>query len=210
MKRYIRSNKYLTEDSDVLFDDSIYIDIDMSFEDVIVESSSGISKFPGVEQFKKDALNILENKYNFEVIEDVYDGVKQKGHTSNKDGSVSIYFDTYFDLSNAQIALDNLGISSISAPESGKVFCFIHIRFSDHVLNDLGDVEHRSFIQKNAEKYVNEKSASVTHVIPEEEFEVTPEELYMYYDEALSALEAQLDTRIVYWIRKANMYRRRS
>ena len=204
MKRYIRTSKYLTEDSDVLFDDSILVDIDIDLTSIM--SSNNFSMFPGVKQFKQDVLNILENEYEFEVIEDTYDGVKQKGYISNKDNSESIYFDTYYDLSNAADALHRLGVST-SAPEYGKVFCFIHIRFSAHNLNDAGYMDHMKFVDQNSEKYTRNRS-DVTHVIKDESIEVSELKLYRYYDEALEELKIDLDSRILAWVRKADKYKR--
>ena len=80
MKRYIRSNKYTTNSNKhILFDDtiSITIDVDISFP-ISAATSSNFHRFPGLDQFKQDVLDILQDEYNFDVIEDVYDGVLQK------------------------------------------------------------------------------------------------------------------------------------
>ena len=207
MKRYIRNSKYLTDNSDVLFDDSILVDIDVDLSSYVMSSNNDSTLFPGVEQFKNDVLKILEQEYKFDVIEDNYDGVLQKGYVSNRDGSASIYFDTYFDLSNAQYAIDRLGVKQ-PVPKDGKVFCFIHIRFSDHNLNDGGDSAHLQFVNENAKKYT-ENNPKVTHVIKDESIEVSERQLHRYYDAALDELKIELDSRILSWIRKADKYRRK-
>lgn len=194
----------MTEDSNILFDDTIFVEVDIDLNSIL--SADIWSKFPGVDQFKKDVLDILENEYGFEVIEDVYDGIKQKGYISNREDSVSIYFDTYFDLSKSGPALKRSGVSTI-APQEGTIFCFVHIRFSDHDLADEGDVEHRKFINRNAQKYVSNRP-EVTHVMKEEQVEVDPLHLNRYYDRALASLKVDLDSRILAWNRKADFYKR--
>ena len=206
MKRYIHESKYVSEGI-VLFDDSLLVDISVTVPESVlssISSSEDVVIFPGVEQFKKDVTAVLENEYHFDVIEDVYDGVKQKGYISNRDDSISIYFDTYFDLSNAQPALDRLGIRLRKAPETGKVYCFIHLRFSDHELNDLGDVNHRIFIAQNAQKY--ESQQSVTYIVPEESIVLPEETVYRYYTRALEELKDELDVRIAGWVRKCEKF----
>ena len=208
MKRFIRSNKYLDDDSDILFDDTIVVDIDIELPYYLISAATNQlkSKYPGLEQFKEDVLNILENEYHFEVIEDVYDGTLQKGHVTNRKNGTSIYFDTYFDLSNAQPSLDRIK-SSLKAPDSGLIYCFIHIRFSDHPDRAGGDAAHRKFVKKNAARY-KDKNPDVTFALEDEAFEIPKELLANYYEEAIDDLKSQLDARMVHWIHKANQYRK--
>lgn len=205
MKRFIRSSKYLKEeDSSILFDDTLLIDIDIYVsQDVLASSDISVAsvdcRFPGIDQFKDDVLRILEDDYGFDVIRDIYSGKLQKGYVSNREDSVSIYFDTYFDLSRSKPAIDRLGIHNIDIPESGKVFCFIHLRFSDHDLNDEGDVLHRKFLNDNAKKYSNDK---VTHIVKEESIQLPTKMLQRYYDRALEQLRSELDVRILSWLKR--------
>lgn len=206
MKRYIRESKYLSDTSSALFDDSIVIDIDVTFPMSNVASSTSINKFPGIIQFKEDVLHILEDEYKFEVIEDTYDGKLQKGYITNREDSVSVYFDTFYDLSNADASLRRLGVSQ-SVPEPTQIFCFIHIRFSDHTLNDEGDQLHQKFLKENVDKYTKDRQ-DVTHVVKEENIEIDKKSLYMYYDQALEDLRDALDVRTLYWIKKADRFRK--
>lgn len=195
MKRYIHSN--IPEISD-----RIIINLDVSIPYAIYSVTQDNSNlFPGVEQFRKDVLAILEDEYHFEVIEDVYDGKRQKGHCSNRQDSVSVYFDTYFDFANARDAIIRSGVTSLTVPEQGKVHCFIHFRFSDHILNDEGDKLHRDFLRENKNKYAANRP-DVTHVIREEAIDLDETDLTRCYSDALDKLHDALDTRIAYWIRQ--------
>ena len=210
MKRYIRTSKYLDESKqDYLFDDILKIDIDLDMPSLIYSSTGGqVVRFPGIDRFREDVAHILEDEYNFVVIEDMHDGKVQKGYITNREDSISVYFDTYFDLSNAEAAFKRLGITKYDIPESGKVFCFIHLRFSDHELNDEGDVAHRKFLAENAKKYTADND-EVTHIIPDEQEVVIPEsKVYRYYDEALDELRYELDLKVVTWVRRIERYKR--
>lgn len=213
MKRFIRTSKYLDEhDYTLLFDDSVFINIELDSADFtggVIDASSdlGIYRFPGIDQFKADVLSILEREYEFEVIEDFYDGKLQKGHISNRDDSISVYFDTYFDLAKASNPISRLGITNLRVPEESKckIACFIHIRFSDHKLNDLGDLEHRRFVKQNAEKYTQNRG-DVSMVIEEENITIRPDKMQLRYNEAIEDLRTDLDFRIASWVKKAQKY----
>lgn len=204
MKRYIRGSKY-TQQEDVVLDDKIIIDIEFDVPFDVNSSDQVPTKFPGVDQFKKDVIALLENEFHFEVIEDIYDGVRQKGHITNRTDSISLYFDTYFDLSNADSVLSELGIHNDVAIDKGKVYCFVHLRFSDHELNDEGDSSHRKFLTENANRY---NKREVTHVIKEESIDVPERVMYQQYNQALADLEYELKVRISMWIHKLDRYRK--
>lgn len=197
MKRYIVASE---SNNSILFDAIITVDIEIPV--ISVESSTSVN-FPGVKQFLSDVVNILEDEYKFYVIADSYNdpSVFTKGHISNRIDSNSIYIDTYYDLSNSRNALDNVGATNVQIPE-GKIECFIHLRFSDHILNDAGDTEHLDYLTKNAKKYT--KDHPVDFVYKEESFEVAESDLYRHYNDALDDLKDQLNARILYWVNKAN------
>ena len=154
MYRIIKSSKVTA--SSVEFNDVLTLDVDLPDIQPIQVAASGSSvKFPGRDQFLEDALHILEDEYHFDVIGDVYEENKElkvnklsktnparKGHISNRPSSDSIYFDTYYDLNNAEEPLKRMGISDRSIPQNVTVQCYIHFRFSDHDLFDMGDVDH--------------------------------------------------------------------
>lgn len=200
MKRYIRTNKYLTEDCRAVFDDTIKIDIDVDLRWLIAAATNSFKRFPGISQFKEDVLNILEAEYNFEVIEDIYDGTKQKGYITNRQDSCSVYFDTFYDISNAYEPMKRLGIQDPKITGKGQIFCFIHIRFSDHMLNDDADINHNTFLKQNSEKYTHQKS-NIALVINQEDVILNERNMQYFYDEALDELRDALDTRISYWAR---------
>ena len=209
-KKYIQTSKYLDEDSDeIMFDDTIRIDIEVDLLHAIqkVTASSASVKFPGKEQFRQDVINILENDYHFIVIEDVYDGVKQKGHFSDRPDSISLYFDTYFDLINAKDVFERMHLTRKDALNE-RIFCFINFRFSDHALHDMSDVLHRTYLKENVAKYAK-NNRDVTHTVQEESIELDEKDMQYYYDDALEDLRSQLDSRIIYWVRKADQFRRK-
>lgn len=203
MKRYIRSNKYTNNSNKhILFDDtiSITIDVDISFP-ISAATGSNFHRFPGLDQFKQDVLDILQDEYNFDVIEDVYDGILQKGYITNREDGTSVYFNTYYDLANAGDSLKRLGVSTPYNLQPGLVFCFIHLRFSDHPLNDAGDKLHRAFIAKTTEKYMNQRpDIPEDHKFTDEEILVDERTMQLYYNEAIDRLKNSLDSRIIGWV----------
>ena len=208
MKRYIRSSKYIT--SDILFDSTITVDVEVKLpisKAVTSASDTTFELFPGIEKFREDVANILENEYKFEVIREA-DYNMQRGYVTNRpeELSASVYFNCYYDLSNAQIALNNSGIKLQKAPDPDKIFCFIHIRFSEHELNDTGDLAHKNFIKENAEKYIS-NNPQVTHSIPDESIVVSEKMLYRYYREALDDLKDKIDATVIYWVKAADRYK---
>lgn len=213
LKRFIRTSKYLNESSNkILFDDQILVKIDVILPKCVAASrQDGIAVyFPGTDQFRKDVAEILEREYGFEVIEDMHDGKLQKGYVSNRDDSISVYFDTYLDLCSAQRIVDKSEYTQLTCPDfPAKMFCFIHLRFSDHDIPDLGDVAHRRFIAQNAEKYTK-NNPEITHVVDEDSIVLSEQDVYRYYDDAIDDLRANIETRIRYWIRKADRYKRRN
>lgn len=210
LRRYVTGSKHVDEDrQEFLLDDKLVLTIPVHIPESVLSSTSTSNQiivFPGVSQFKSDVCDILETDYKFEVIEDVYEGKLQKGYVSNRPDSISVYFDTYFDLVNAEPAIKRLGITNLPAPESGKIFCYIRLRFSDHTLFDAGDVLHRQFIADNASKYVSQREG-ITHAIPEEEIVLPESVVYRYYNKAIEHLRSDLDFRIASWVKKADDYR---
>lgn len=211
MKRYIRQSKYIEQSSDpIILDDTVVVDIEIDLSDYIKSAtSSNTVLVPGIEKFRKDVCDILENEYGFEVIEDNYRGrkTKQKGYFSDRHGSFSVYFDTYYDLSKSEPVFKRLGMSNYTVPNKGKVYCFIHLRFSDHDLYNEGDAAHRRFLRTNREKYTANRS-DITHVVDEERIKLSHTDMQRHYDEAIDDLKYELDTKILNWVRKANKYKK--
>lgn len=199
MKRYIKA---FTEDEVSTFTDDLVLHLDVVFPDFVEASSN---TYPGPEDFRKDVLDILENEYNFTVIEDIYRGKKQKGYCSNRAGSLSIYFDTYFDFKDADDPISRLGLNPSVVLPNARIYCFIHIRFSDHTLHDAGDPDHIAFITKNREKYMA-KDPNVVGYIEEGEVELDEHLIYRSYKEGLEDLRAALDSKILYWLRSVKIH----
>lgn len=163
--------------STIEFEDSILIDVEIPMPEGIYSSTvDKTTLFPGREQFQQDVLDILENEYHFEVVD---------SSVSNRPSSPSIYFDTYYTLEDG----------------SARIHCFIHFRFSDHVLNDVGDTDHIEFLRDNARKYTENRQ--VDFVIKEEDVTISSKELYRAYDIALDDLRDTLESRIQAWTRMA-------
>lgn len=206
LNRFIQASKYLDpNDESIVFDDKIVIDVEIDLPLEIFSATTDLIKFPGLEKFKQDVLNILENEYGFDVIEDIYDGRKQKGHLSNRKDSVSLYFDTFYDLSKTAELLKRGRIENIEPLSGYKIFCFIHFRFSDHDLHDQGDVLHRQWLKQNTAKYAANRQ-DLAHVEDEEIIQVNENTLYRAYEQALDDLRFEIDIRIVGWLRKARRY----
>lgn len=203
----IRNNCFLSDD--------IGIDIDISGIIADVTASDEVDWFPGMDKFKSDVLDILENKYQFEVLEDDYCGVAEKGWISDRDNPTSprfnpdagaaIYFNTFYDLANARDVHSRRGITFNLPDLSATVYCFVHFRFAEHSHNDDGDIEHNNFLTTNMNKHINKKP-NVDVVIREEDIYVKESLLNQRYRKALKELEDQLDAAIVKWTR---MYKQR-
>jgi len=198
MKRYVTTSSYVN--NTIVFDDILIIDINIPISKYIVATTA--SRFPGIDIFKQDILSMLEDDYGFEVIEDTYDGVKQKGYTSNRQDSTSIYFDTYYNLKNSMDALHRRGRTNIDLSNLGDIYCFIHIRVSDHELNDYGDDLHRNFIRQNEQKYTYRRS-DIQRSYPDVSIYVPEYIMHRYYEEALAEIRDSLDERIVTWVNTA-------
>ena len=203
MKRYIKLSSSVAKHQDCDISDKIIIDIDINLPPPYLAASTSIiagqfAKFPGVVQFKEDVARILQNEYNFEIAD---------SHISNRKDSVSVYFDTYFDIANAKDVVRKFGIKDTNIPSEGKVFCYIHIRFSDHTLSDMGDIHHRNYLKRNADKFVKERN-EVTHVLPEQEIELQEKDLHYYYNDAIDDLRTQLELKMVYWCKYIDRWQR--
>lgn len=192
---------------DVVLRDKLVLDFDISIPQPVDGSVvfGSFNRFPGVEVFRQDVLNILENEFGFEVAEKLEKGKKQKGYVSNRQDSWSVYFDTYLDFSKAASKLDKALLTNLKIPEEGVIYCFIHLRFSDHELNNDGDALHRQFKRENRNKHI-EQNPKVTNYVDEEEFIIEPEKLNREYDEALNILRAALESKIIYWIKVTPKY----
>lgn len=196
MKLYIRSSEEIDE-HDVLFEDYIIIDVDDSDIKAIC-ASEDLVRFPGPDIFREDVAKILLNEYNFDIIKEP-DG--KLGYVSNKNGSESVYFNVYYDLSNADPILKRIGTSA-KAPRSGKVLCFIHFRFSGHILENVGDVDHNNFLNDNLNKHT-QRHPEINFKVREEPVIVPERTLLLQYDKVKEFVEDELDVRIFGWVRKA-------
>ena len=188
---------------EVLFEDEIVINIDIDLTNIAATSYSSISRFPGTDAFRQRVLKILEDEYGFDVVQSEHDGVLQKGYCSNRDGSVSIYFDTYFDLAKAAEPASRLGATIPDLP-TGTVYCFIHFRISDHYLHDSEDVAHRQFINNLKQQYTLHRTDVVDSY--EEDIVIDEYTMQLHYDEAIEELKIALDTRILGWVRRAERF----
>ncbi len=196
MKIYLKGTSELLED-DVLFETKLLINVDMNT--CVIESTSDIVRFPSREEFREALVTILQDEYKFEIIAED-DGTS--GQLSTRPDSESVYFNTYYDLSDAQSILDNLGVSRIHAPNAGKVHCFIHFRFSGHPLEDIGDVEHNTFLDNNVKKHTKDHP-EINYIEREAEVQLPETDLYLHYDTALENIKYELDGHIAGWVRKA-------
>jgi len=203
MYRVVRA--YTVTKDKIEFDDSVVIDIELPNVVQEINSSESINKFPGKEQFLEDVLHILEDEYHFEVIEEEDEcGVVRKGHHSNRPDSISVYFDTFYDLDNAIEPMKRLGVMDLSIPQDVTVECFIHFRFSDHDLHDLSYADHRKFLADNTNKHTKDRDVLIK--VDEELVTISESVLYAAYNDALDKARDTLDGRIFDWVRQARKY----
>lgn len=182
----------------------LHVDIPLyryQLKDTTIASSSSIEWFPGRDKFKDDVAKILEDEYHFQIIESEDNGKKQKGVTSNRPDSSSIYFNTLFDFSKNRDIVKKF-TRGWEVPDRGVVNCFIYLRFSDHLLNDYSDSLHRNFVRNNIEEHLSQ-NPNITHFIKDqEEFILDERKLYQHYSDALVELRDDIEARFVAWIKK--------
>jgi len=196
MKLYIRSSEEITE-PDILFDDYILIDVDDSDIRAICAAEE-LVRFPGADKFREDVAKILADEYGFNVIRES-DG--KLGYVSDRKDSESVYFNVYYDLSNADPVLKRVG-AAVEAPKSGKIHCFIHFRFSGHSLENVGDADHNSFLNDNLAKHA-QGHPEINFTVKEEPVIVPERTLLLQYDKVKEFVEDELDVRIFGWVRRA-------
>ena len=193
-------------DTAIRFTQEVEFDVDLPIiPEHYLQSASNLTPFPGREQFLKDAVNILENEFKFDIIEDKYNDSSdlQKGYTSDRDNSNSIYIDSYYDLKHAEYALDYIHTTDKYVPQNVKVRCFIHFRFSDHKLENVGYQDHNKFLDQNAEKYTKGKNIDDKFIVKEFDETFLETELYQYYEDALDTLRGDVASQIYSWVRYA-------
>lgn len=203
MKKYIRNAQELGED--IIIRDSIILDIEIPY--VVASATRGWAdntKFPGEEQFRKDVLHILEDDYLFDVAEDDYNGILQKGWTSDRDDSDSIYFNTFYNLQNAADALKRADYHIDASNVSGKVYCYILFRVSDHQLDSQFSEEHKDSYQANLKKHTSNRDDILFH--RDDTIYLDEAALQQHYQDALDELKYELDGRISAWVRIAKKY----
>lgn len=204
MKRMIISSANRPEHRDVILDSRILVAVDVYFPEVEISSATKqFEPFPGIDNFREHVADILENEYRFEVIKEKSNNMK-RGYVTNRSEteSTSVYFNTYYDLVNSVGPLQRLGRKIEEAPQAGEVYCFIHIRFSDHMLNDLGYKDRIKWIRDNAEEHTKGRS-DVNQVWEDEEIILNEVDLHQYYSAAIEDLRDQLDYKIGYWVKAA-------
>ena len=191
------------QNSSPLLEDSIIIDIEVDVADLI-EAAANFNtryKFPGVEKFKEDVIDILENEFRFSIVPDSNRNKLVKGHISNRKNSMSLYFNTIYNLADAQPIIDSQGIPNLKAPTSAPyIACFVHFRFSDHRLNPATHLKNLNYLKRNDDNVVNQHS-EIQMTVPEENIVVDRNLLRNYYNKALKSLKIQLSTRVVGWVR---------
>lgn len=182
-------------------EDEIIIDIEISVKDLIDAASSFTTryKFPGVDKFKEDVIRILEDEFGFVIIKERYRGKPSKGRISNRKNSVSLYFNTLYDLSNNSTVLSAAKQLNATLPIESAVNCFVHFRFSDHALHDASDAKHLNYLKRNREA-ATEGRNDIVRYIDEESILVRPKLLANYYDKALNKLRLRLSSRIDEWV----------
>lgn len=200
MKIYVRSNTEL----EFFLKDSIEIDIDIYPDDEVEaakEHKYKFDHFPDVDNFRKELSELLSKKYRFKIMTEDIDGHMQKGWISNRNNSISVYFNTIYDLMNGKQIAKESGINFDKIRESANVLCFIHIRISDHIHPDEGYSDHRKFMHDNIETHVSNKD-NYAMIIKQED--ITIHNNQGEYSDMLQSIEYDIQDRIKGWIRRYN------
>ena len=197
MKRVI-----IGSDETIRFTQYITFDVEVPMPAGVYSSTEAVTDlFPGREQFLSDAVKILEDEYHFDVVEE--GNPPKKGHLSDRSDSASVYVNAFYNLENAVEPLKRVGVTDTSIPK-GKTFiveCFIHFRFSDHELYDVGDADHNAYLNQNVKDHIANHPVSF---VEKEVNVVVPEAtLHRAYSEALDDMRDSLDIYIVGWVAKA-------
>lgn len=199
MKRYIKNSFELG--ADVIHRASIIIDIDVPYTIAAATKWTDYTRFPGAEQFRLDVLDMLVNEFKFDVMGDNYNGVTQKGWMSKHQDSDSIYFNTFYDLRNTEELFQNKNYGIDPANVSGKVFCYILFRFSDHDVDSRFDLGHRNFYEANKQNHADSRNDVLLH--RDENIIIDEAALQQHYKDALDDLRYELENRIAGWVRYA-------
>ena len=182
-KKYKKWSRY-TDGMNLLVEDFSRVNTDVQIPAYIgLCSVSREQIFPGVDVFKAEALSVLENEFHFQVVEDLYAGRKQKGYIEDRDYSVHVEFDAYYDLRNSEEVIRSWGVENLSIPETRTVYCHFCISFFDDVLYKHGAG--------------NDSKDAGTEM----------QELNMHYDEAIDDFRLELEFKILSWVRKAERIR---
>ena len=199
MKRYIKA---VTE-NEIFLEDTIEIVIDI---DQGITSAKDyklrFDKFTTLDNLRKEIAELLIKKYKFNVLTENIGGKQQKGWITNRKDSDSIYFNTFYDLKNAKWIASELSIPFNKIGDRTKVKCFIHLSFSGHNHPDLGDMEHRRFLEKNLNEHT-EGIDDIDNIIKEDRIKM-PESIVYAYEKGISELEEQLKQHISAWINQYN------
>lgn len=204
MKRWIHSSVDLFDDN-VFLEDTIELTIDVHLDSIIEGSKDynlRFDKWTTVDDFRKEVVELLIKKYKFNVMTETINGKQQKGWTTNRNGSPSIYINSFYNLANAKKIAKELGLPLGQLQGATSVKCFIHLSVSDHTHYDDGDVAHQNFIEDNA----NSHTARVNDIamyLPDEHIKIS-EQIYQDYKAGFIELEAELRLHIQNWIVKYN------
>lgn len=198
MKRYIKA----VTDDEIFLEDTIEIVI--SIDQTITSAKDynlRFDKYTTLDNLRKEIAELLTKKYKFNVVTEDIDGSKQKGWITNREDSNSIYFNTFYDLKNAKWIASEFSIPFDKVRTATKVKCFIHLSFSDHNHSDLGDPEHKRFIEHNFEEHTTD---DVNLIIKEDRVEM-PNSIITAYEEGIIELEYNLKQHIGDWVRRYNL-----
>ena len=203
MKRYIKNSFELGEG--IILRASIKVDVDLS--DAIITAAYTGDEFPGVDEFRKCALAILQDEYKFDVKYDNYNGVRQQGWISNEDGSDSIYFNAIFDMHKAADMMQR--VDSRLTPDilQGKVYCYIMLRVSQHKVNTRFKPGHINFFEANKQKHTKSiKDKLLDPVGTDEDVYIDEVTLYRKFQEGLDQLRDRIEGNIYSWAQYAKRH----
>lgn len=212
MKRWIRSKSEVTnkveildkiDDYVIIYKDKIVIDIEPN-EPIAAATGKVFERRPAPEVYRDNVRNILENEFNFEVLPDTNG---ERGHISESDDGISLYFDIVFEINNKDIIDMAKEAGLCSQDEKIGIFCIVVLRISDHSLTQGIAGNPTEFVRretKHSQKLHPEAIAPFED--NQEELELDRQRIAQYYSEGLDDLRDLLKEREREWIRRVRAW----
>lgn len=203
MKRWIHANT----DSKVIFEDVLNIQVEMDL-DVFnyIQSAINPDGVYNLEAYREEVADILENEFGFEIMKETVNGKLQRGKCTNRphpsrsgspkpNESISIYFNTFYDLINSDQIAEEFGMSKKVVPH--RVNCSIFLVISDHGHSDVGYSDHNEYVREQRNNRRNENISIDVEIL--EDNIIISESIYRDYEKGLQEIRESIKAKIREW-----------